>query len=69
MKWSYTLAKRISLSASLIHNRYNKYIYYNTIINYYYYLLSNIYKSIGSVTEQFMVQSVDIVEPLNLNRE
>ena len=64
MKWSYTLAKRISLSASLIHNRYNKYIYYN----YYYNLLSNIYKSIGSVTEQFMVQSIDIVEPLNLNR-
>ena len=37
--------------------------------NYYYYLLSNIYKSIGSVPEQFMVHSVDIVEHLNLCRK
>ena len=34
----------------------------------YVFLLSNIYKSISSVPEQFMVHSVDIVEPLNLNR-
>ena len=40
------------------------------IISHYicYYLLSNIYKSIGSVPEQFVVQSVDVVEPPHLSK-
>ena len=41
------------------------------IISHYicYYLLCNIYKSIGSVPEQFVVQSVDVVELPHLSRE
>ena len=40
------------------------------IISHYicYYLLSNIYKSIGSVPEQFVVQSVDVVELPHLSK-